>query len=251
LKRLCGRHGFDPARIEFVDIDDFDFTGVKTIRGSAMTYARLLIPAIFPLEDDAIYCDCDVLFLRGLRDLLKADMGDKLVLGIQDSTVGLIDNDCQWDDLSPDLRKSRYFNGGILRINLDLWKREGVAQRALEIARLEPDKCLFWDQTILNYLCAGRVAFVEKENNLQIRDEEMTGHDDVNIHFLGGRKPWVLYSGKRAFSLWRKHYRENVAMLPGFYFNPLFWFRALILRLAAATGGMEWLRKLRRRIAGW
>lgn len=119
IRKLCERHKLERKRIAFVNIDSHDFTGVRLIRGSKIPYARLLIPELFPNEQEVIYCDCDILLRKGLDEVLAAPTDDCFVAGVQDATVLIVDNDCAWNDVPEEERKNVYFNSGLIKINLE------------------------------------------------------------------------------------------------------------------------------------
>lgn len=255
IKSLLGtaaQVGIDANSLRFHNIDSFNFDGVRNIRGSKMAYARILIPEIFPDEKQVIYCDCDILFCKGLSDLIAEPFDSMWIVAVQDEAVSRVSDDCKWDDLPEKEAQSRYFNSGLMKMNLDLWRRHDVTRRSLEIAKSEPEKCTFWDQTILNYVCAGKVRFLPAENNLQIRGEaERAFTTHANIHFVGARKPWLVYSLRPSMKSWRFCYRQRVSLVPHYAICASYWLKSALLAIGDLTGSLGFLRKLRRRVKGW
>ncbi|MCC6493731.1 MAG: hypothetical protein IT424_12015, partial [Pirellulales bacterium] len=49
-----------------------------------------------------------------------------------------------------------YFNGGVMVVNLDLWRREGLARRMLQALHDHRQHVLYWDQYALNVVLSGR-----------------------------------------------------------------------------------------------
>jgi lipopolysaccharide biosynthesis glycosyltransferase len=252
LRRVASGIGFDPARIHFVDIDSYDFEGVKTIRGSKMTYARMLIPELYPDESEVVYCDCDILFIRGIAELRSADLGESFVAASQDATVVVMRNDCAWEDVPAASLDQPYFNAGLMKLNLKAWRACRVGERALEVAKRDPEKCTYWDQTILNYLCVGKVRFVDPENNLQFRSPDaLLEPSRINIHFIGAKKPWIVHSAAEDFRLWRKAYREHVSRVPLYALKPSYWVRSLVIYLARVLGLRGRMIAIRRALLKW
>jgi lipopolysaccharide biosynthesis glycosyltransferase len=238
--------------VDFIDIRMFDLHGVRLIRGSKMAYARMLIPELFPEECEAIYCDSDILLTKGLEDFLTGTVEEFDLVAVQDAAVGTIKNDCQWKELPLSHENDPYFNSGLMRINLNAWREHQITTRSLEIAKREPEKCRYWDQSILNYLCVGRVRFIEKVNNLQIReDDKSIVHEDANIHFVGNRKPWLLYSDNPDFRRWRRAYAENVSRIPFYALRPSYWLITAAVGIGRITASRDLIRKLRRKLLGW
>lgn len=252
LRRIAERIGFDPARVHFVDIDSYDFEGVKTIRGSKMTYARMLIPELYPDEREVIYCDCDILFIRGIADLRNVDLGDSFLAAARDATVMVMRNDCAWNDVPEASLDQPYFNAGLMKLNLEAWRAHRIGERAMEVAKRDPEKCTYWDQTILNYLCVGKVRFVDPENNLQFRSPaDLLEPSRINIHFIGAKKPWVIHSNSEDFRLWRTAYRELVHRVPWYALRPSFWLRSLAVYSANRLGLRNRLIAIRRALLKW
>ena len=252
LRRVADGIGFDSARVRFVDIDSYDFNGVKTIRGSKMTYARMLIPKLYPDEREVIYCDCDILFIRGIAELRDVDLGDSFVAAARDATVMVMRNDCAWDDVPEASLDQPYFNAGLIKLNLEAWRAHRIGERALEVAKRDPGKCTYWDQTILNYLCVGKVRFVEPENNLQFRSaEELLDPSRINIHFIGAKKPWIVHSAMTEFRLWRRAYRDDVSRIPFYALKPSYWIRSLVIYVSRVLGLRSRLIAVRRALLKW
>lgn len=252
LIRLWERHSLDRSRISFVNIDSHDFSGVRMIRGSKMTYARMLIPELFPDESEVIYCDCDILLRKGLDEVLEAPTSNQFVAGAQDATVLVVDNDCAWNDVPADGRQNIYFNCGLIKINLELWREHDISKRAIHISRSEPEKCKYWDQSVLNYLCIGRSHIFDQSNNLQLRaDSPPQDSLDVNIHYIGPKKPWMLYVSNESFRLWRQSYADNVSRIPYYALRPSFLFLSAAVWVSKVTGSRDKVRAIRRALLGW
>lgn len=143
-----------------------------------------------PHAGRALYIDGDVSVGPGLGDLLKLDlMGHPIAARMEDST-------------SPSIRRTarklgipveRYFNSGVLL--MDLCHQETVARmrRALDIARSEPERLSYVDQCALNLAFAGQVTALPETFNCFVRSNSALtsgDHDAVVQHYLGRPKPW-------------------------------------------------------------
>ena len=59
------------------------------------------------------------------------------------------------------MSSKKYFNAGVMVINLDLWKENNTEDKARDKMVLLADKIQFWDQDILNSIIDG--DYVELE----------------------------------------------------------------------------------------
>ncbi|MBZ9670876.1 glycosyltransferase family 8 protein [Mesorhizobium sp. B2-1-8] len=182
FRRFCERNGID---CELVQADCDRISNLPT-RGklTAAAYARLLIPEILPDCDKAIYLDADTLVVSDLRDLWSVDLGDNLVAGVVD---GFVEQE-ELDDVG--LVRDEYINSGVLAINLDAWRREGIADRIFAKAK-ETVSSRYLDQTVLNSVSRGRVHYLAREwNFFSERYVQSERRLPKVIHYAGSAKPW-------------------------------------------------------------
>lgn len=123
-------------------------------------YYRLLIPDLLPGDiEKAIYLDSDVLVLEDLRRLWNIDVGTRSHLAVHDLGQPYVSS--SWEAV-PDYREqglpadAKYFNSGVMLINLRYWRAERVAERVAEYVRgHDPKDLRFLDQAGLNAVLAG------------------------------------------------------------------------------------------------
>mgnify|MGYP000308479184 CR=1 FL=1 len=96
-----------------------------------------------------------------------------------------------------------YFNSGVLLVNLDYWREEGLMSKALDYISKNGSKLVFYDQDVLNALLHDCKLFLPFRYNVQdgflrrkrrIRPESIAALDQellhpVIIHYTGGKKP--------------------------------------------------------------
>lgn len=216
------------ASLEYVTLDQSRFKGMKLLQDSPLTYARLVLPELFPKLPEIIYGDVDVFYGSGLSRLWEIDCASAPAVAVEDSIIPTLDGDAPWlDESSPD-RKLPYFNAGVLKINLDYWRDHRVGEEALRIAQADPDKCKYWDQTILNHLLRGKIVWAPRENNYLARpdnpiDDGSESPEGKNIHYVCRVKPWMRYSSSTTFKIWRKQYRFLLPSAPGYRSTWRFW----------------------------
>jgi lipopolysaccharide biosynthesis glycosyltransferase len=160
---------------------------------SAMTYARFLIPHIVDSSISRIlYLDSDLLVLDDLAALWAADLEGAVLGAVLDNLDAQIKaNDPKVDGVP---RVGRYFNAGVLLIDLERWRRERVSERAFEYLAQNPQSP-FSDQDALNVVCDARWAALDPRWNLQALRTKSFAELSPNelpgiLHFVTSQKPW-------------------------------------------------------------
>jgi len=205
---------------------------LQHITVSAATYYRLFITELLPSSiDRVIYLDCDLVVKDDLRKLWEADFKDAYVLAVQDLWVPYVSSmkgvPYQKLGIPTD---SKYFNAGVLVINLQKWRLDGVTTKAIEYLKTYQEDIRAHDQDVLNGLFAGQWGELDSKWNLTpaIIDlfpswQESPFSEEMYqllisspsiIHFATNRKPWnsrhtlfkdtfFEYVDKTAWSGWR------------------------------------------------
>lgn len=187
---------------------------------SHATYARLFVDEILPPDADrCIYLDSDLIVARDVTELWEAPLGDR--------TVGAVENLTAGEQLEHQqrlgLREPRYFNAGVLLIDVHRWRQRAVKRRALEAARRVGDRLILHDQDALNCALDGDWADLPSHWN-SAAVAALSPDAAVVFHFMGAPKPWDLdYAGDfgalfgryRALTAFRDDPRWNPAGLGG------------------------------------
>ena len=159
---------------------------------SVANYFRLMASRILPADiERVLYLDSDIIVRRSLAEFWSTDLGGFACAAIEDAF---------WDprlDYVQVPQGSRYFNSGVLLINLSYWRQNNVYERAVEFIKGDPDKLNYYDQDVLNAL------FVDQWVNLPAVWNDMarsTLHipalrnlnipNPAIVHFVGPYKPW-------------------------------------------------------------
>jgi lipopolysaccharide biosynthesis glycosyltransferase len=140
---------------EFCISDDVGAPGYISLA----TYYRLVIPTLLPNEyKKAIYLDCDLVVNCDLGKLWDIDLKENAILAAQDqgalyisSPAGLLNY--QELGISPD---AKYFNAGVLVMNLEKWRTDNIVAQAIECARNKQEFIRWHDQDVLNMILAGK-----------------------------------------------------------------------------------------------
>lgn len=179
---------------------------------SAANYFRLFAPSLLPDSiGRIIYIDSDVIVRKNLAPLWQHNMADASVAAVCDPSASLSArrlNLCIQD----------YFNSGVMLLDFERWRRDGLSQKVLDFILSSPEKIVYWDQDGLNGVLRGHWSRLPITWNVahyffldpDIRDiysEEIK--DPAIVHFSGQNlKPWQ-YSLRHPFKHEYQAYRRN------------------------------------------
>jgi lipopolysaccharide biosynthesis glycosyltransferase len=198
-------------QVEWVTPEMATFDGLRTTHwGSPASYLPLLIPQLIAEDRSVLYLDSDLLIRGNLNELwehrLEAAFPIHAVLDYGFHEVGAALKDNAAERLGIDA-SAPYFNSGVLLIDLPTWRRDRIAERALEFAREHPDVMRFTDQDALNAIIQGGWEQLDPRWNVLVGSidlmagtvvdlaeresfrESLTGAPHI-MHFSGQQKPW-------------------------------------------------------------
>jgi lipopolysaccharide biosynthesis glycosyltransferase len=164
-------------------------------------YGRLFFPEFAPAEvRRALYFDCDMVCISSLRDLWAA--GDQIHL-LGAARDPWVEQDIELKrelGMRPD---SPYFNSGMLLINMESWRQEGVSERVRAFLSAPP-KTKHADQDVINAVLKNEISELPSRWNTLVEAPsgplsaaELNG--SAILHFCGGLKPW--HAGYRLMGL--------------------------------------------------
>jgi lipopolysaccharide biosynthesis glycosyltransferase len=171
-------------------------------RGTALTYARLSAAEYVPAESrQVILLDSDTLVLTDIGQLAATDLEGATVAATQDpyipfvSSVGGLPGYATLG-LRPDVK---YFNAGIMLIDIARWRAESVGSRAFAFIQRHWRSLQQYDQDSLNAVLAGRWKELDPRWQAHPRTANSLGKPTLDapyiVHFSGLLKPW-LYLGR-------------------------------------------------------
>jgi lipopolysaccharide biosynthesis glycosyltransferase len=182
------------ASIKWVDVDLRPFGEFATLPHiSKMTYARFLIPQVFPASvSRVLYLDADLLVLDDLEPLWETNLEGAVVGAVIDKADQQLKEDDPEFEGVPRVRD--YFNAGVLLIDLNQWREKQISGKALEYLIQHPQSP-FSDQDALNVVCDGLWKKLDGRWNFQQHWEnrimEMSPDQRPGIvHFIRREKPW-------------------------------------------------------------
>lgn len=186
--------------IDIISIDKGRFKGLRVNeRFPVSMYYRFLLPEMLPNENKVLYLDCDIIVRHSLKEMYNTNISDTAMAVV----VGESTDDIVWENSLK--LKSKYFNSGVLLMNLDYWRKYNVMYSLIDFVRDNPDKCILPDQDALNKVLEDKVIYLDYTYNFQEWwfmdmthwmhyskwDEiKKTGNDPAIVHFCEAEKPW-------------------------------------------------------------
>lgn len=216
--RLCEvvSHNHTQVTLQFLSValldeklDEFFFRrGSKghVTKWSYTTYYRLFLSDLLPDCHRLLYLDVDILVCDDLSKLFDMDMEDRSVAAVQD--VCLCFNRESEVERKRLLRcghdMSKYFNAGIMLINLDKWRRTSDFLKQVEEVFCQLPDMVYPDQDILNCMFRDDMIFLERRWNFltpQMENDDLTAEAlqyrntivqqrGFGIIHYAGIKPW-------------------------------------------------------------
>jgi lipopolysaccharide biosynthesis glycosyltransferase len=233
--------GSKRLRIEFRDIGNRISRYRAFAKHTRCVFAKLHLHELLADVDRVIYLDTDMIVLRDLADLAKVDLQGNPVAAVIDfplvqgaeRRVTLDGEGVRWradEYISGFLglkHADRYFNTGLLVIDLARFSASGATERAYRFLVQQNHRCIFNDQDALNVVLADNVEFLDPRWNcycgLFKRGEDSQTSEEIRlvlklydepwiIHFAG-RKPWnsVGRRGKWDKFFWESLIRHRIA----------------------------------------
>lgn len=184
--------------IYILNVQSLDSLPVNKLWSTAIYYRFIIADYFTGITDKVLYLDSDVICKGSLQSLLTKNLSQYLCAAVAER------NSEWWLARSQKLQSPKlaegYFNSGVMLINTQEWAEYAITQRAFE-ALADPDivsRLTYYDQDVLNLVCAGRVLFVEPIYNVQysINYELKSSHKNpiqdstILVHYIGPTKPW-------------------------------------------------------------
>ncbi|QNU27141.1 glycosyltransferase [Geobacillus sp. 46C-IIa] len=177
------------ANVDFQQIDPVVYSEFATFAYlTKETYYRLSIPDLVDeTVDKVLYLDCDVVVKKDITELWNTDIRDYCLGAVEDHWVKQSRNA---DLFMPETAK--YFNAGVLLINLKKWREHGVKEKVIEFIRTHPDRIKYCDQDALNAVLYKQWLPLDPKWNFQTYHlyDPVAVRKPAIIHYTGENKPW-------------------------------------------------------------
>ena len=168
-----------------------------------LTYAaffRYFIPQ-FVTEEKALYLDADIIVRDSIEELFLEDFDGFSIAAVED-----------------DFEKNT-FNSGVMLIDVDAWRREGITEKLLQLTN-EFHESSYGDQGILNRLFQNNWKKLPQKYNFMVGmdtvarnygidswyTESIKVENEAKIIHYTGNKPWYLVNLNRFREEWWYYY---------------------------------------------
>jgi lipopolysaccharide biosynthesis glycosyltransferase len=182
------------ASIRWVQADLGLFQNFNTQKHiSKITFARILLPNLFSeTVSKVLFLDTDILVLKDLTPLLETELEGCVLGAVLDGLDPILQGQRKSSFKIPKLNIHRYFNAGVLLVDLNRWRQNQISERAIQFLIQNPDSP-FSDQDALNVACDG--LWFELPSKWNFQDHFQTKVSEMNdpaiVHFINNSKPWI------------------------------------------------------------
>ncbi len=167
--------------VAIIDIYDYlaGIANLNSVEGSFTTYGRLFIADVCQ-EDRVLYIDSDTYVNGSITELFFKDMKGKAIGGVQDCIDSLY-----YDMIGLSKTKYRYINGGILLLDLKVWREQNCSNRLVKYLN-EHTEIPNFDQGVINDIFRDDICILELKYN--VLPQIFYFKDDNKIRRLCGLK---------------------------------------------------------------
>ena len=166
------------------------------------TYSRYLIALFKPDLQKAIYADVDVIFRGDIQELYDIDM-EGYALAASAGVTDLRGHEVNHIQMMKNLglkNTHRYFNSGILLLDLNLWRLWEIPKKLMALTQKHKDKLRYPDQDISNIFFENNYKEIPCKYNLETwvipsqKPKNSAWQEAIDrpcvIHYASAFKPW-------------------------------------------------------------
>lgn len=171
-------------------------------------YNRFLIPLILKdVTDRVLYLDADIVCLNSIENLKKINIDNKIIAVIEESNDYVVKKRVK--DLG--LTSKKYFNSGVLYININNWINRDINNKLINYAKSVKD-LIFPDQDILNVILEKDCLYIDQKYNYTFDVRYKSNRYIYNLpqnivflHYVGKFKPWQKWCMHPAKNFFEKY----------------------------------------------
>ena len=201
------KNKFNNFSVEFMQIDpnevfkSIDYRNNEYI--SLSTYNRFLIPELKPELGKVLYLDVDIVVLGDVAELYAIDLEGFALGAAWDKSRKLYNMDTK--DLLEMSNDYKYFNAGVLILDISKWIKDGVVAHLFDIEKRYGKQVLHADETLLNKYFDGKYKVFDIKYDYI--DYDVINRADIKPvirHFATPMKPWnsnYCFAGRQVIPL--------------------------------------------------
>lgn len=155
-------------------------------------YYRIFIAEMFPTLKRAVYLDSDIVLNEDISKLYFTDIGENLLGAVTDESVMSESVFREYVKKHVRVRRAEdYFNSGVLVMNLEKMREEKIKDQFINLLCKYNFKTVAPDQDYLNFLCRGKIHYLDRGWNKHAISENEIKNDELYLmHFNMFNKPW-------------------------------------------------------------
>ncbi|MBU2699025.1 lipopolysaccharide biosynthesis glycosyltransferase [Sporomusaceae bacterium BoRhaA] len=175
---------------------------------SPAIYNRLLIAeALRNTAEKVLYLDADIICLGNIKEFIETDLSDHIIAVVHD-----IESTSMKQIKSLQLKQARYFNSGVIYLNIKKWNEHDVSSQAMALIQQHYSEFSCPDQDALNILLAEHTLYVDRKWNviydLTGKYEELPA-GTVFLHYTARLKPWCKWCVHPVKSYFIQYYEQS------------------------------------------
>lgn len=188
------------------------------------TLSRIVLPELVSDLDRIVYLDCDLLIRKDLRSLYDSNLGTHIVGAVEDPGFD------GFHRLGTQ-RADRYFNAGVLLIDISAWNRITMTNTVLRHLREYPESATWFDQCHLNACLTRQWHMLHPRWNVQMqmlkgaamripqnsREIIEARLNPAIVHFTSDQKPWL----RGAVHPYTNAFKKELALTPFLHWKPV------------------------------
>lgn len=194
---------------------DFELTSkfVLSNKWTQAVYYRLFFPMLVPSTvEKLLYLDTDIIVIGKLNELFNKNLYNYPVAAVYDNYV-------KKQELIGIHEEGKYFNSGVLLMNVKEWNKQEITEQAIRYLNQYPERIKFVDQCALNAVLKGKWLSIETKYNtmysyLPFWEEGFSLFKksilNVSIIHFTLHRPWNMLCKNRA----RIYYEQYLYMSP-------------------------------------
>jgi lipopolysaccharide biosynthesis glycosyltransferase len=203
---------FNQLETHFIHIPESSLKFRSVIHGhvGVESFLRLFIPNVCPSTfDRALYLDSDIIINKSISGFTQFQYDD-----IEEIVVAVEEFGEVIEEHKLKLGKSRYFNAGVLILNMKNWRFffRDISPESM-VSMYDSQIHNYWDQDILNIIIPeSRIKYKGLEYNCTTRNIDFIGELEPSVlHFTGSgtHKPWN-YESKNPYRRIYWRYRSYI-----------------------------------------
>ena len=153
------------------------------------TYYRFFIPELFPTYGKGLYLDCDIVLNADAAELYHTELGNNYLAAIPEEFITDVEVFGLYSEKVLGVPRQVYFNAGILVMNLDVMRREGLKEQFAALLEKVTYR-VAQDQDYLNVICYGKTVILNKTWNRTPMPYADLAEIPKIAHYKINFKPW-------------------------------------------------------------